>query len=206
MLFKGGGRIFSLVKINFILCSRNDDYCGSPLHRLRMSLQHNLSILDKYSDWKITIVDWGSDDRICGQVGISDPRIEFKYVAKSITQSFKTSFSEVHCLNYAARISQSEFIGRLDQDTMIGERFLSWFFQKNLCDRKYFYFCKRTDLKPGVFHFLGDSTPNAPLEFEPWICAVGIFLVPTYFFCMNPRATTRQTFTLIIWNMNSFFA
>lgn len=191
------------MRINFILCSRNDNYCGRPLDRLQISLRHNLKILDKYKSWKITVVDWGSEIKIEDEIGLKDPRIVHKYVPRSITNKFRTPFSEVHSLNYAARISCADFIGRLDQDTMIGDRFANWFFESpgllqsempkenwfaSLLFKKRikvnphcFYFCKRTDLKPGVVDPCGESSLNAPLDYEPWKCAVGIFLVPTSF-------------------------
>lgn len=157
-------------------------------------LKYHIQVLDKYNGWKITIVDWGSNVKIQDEIGLSDPRVEFQYIDKKVTGIFKTPFSEVHSLNYAARLSQAEFIGRLDQDTMIGKRFLTWFFEKDLCNPKCFYFSKRTDLKPGVLSFQGDSTPNAPLSFEPWKCAVGIFLVPKFFWHQSTGYDERNIY------------
>jgi len=167
-----------MTDINFILCSRNDDYCGNPIERLKVSLAHNIEILKEYNGWQITVVDWASDVKIEDAIGIKHPNLQFLYVPKEITNKIKSKFSEVHALNYAARLSNSKFIGRLDQDTMIGKKFIAWFFNNN-CKEEEFYFCRRSDLNKGVFDIDGESGPNAPLSFDPWVCAVGILLVPT---------------------------
>ena len=39
-------------------------------------------------------------------------------------------FSEVHAMNAAFRRSSGTFFGRIDQDTLIGERFVDWFYRK----------------------------------------------------------------------------
>jgi len=166
------------MKINFIICSKNDGYCGDPMHRLRTSLTHNINILKNYTDWSITIVDWASEEKIEHVIDIRHDNLKFVYIPKEIANTLPTKISEVHALNHAARISNAQFIARIDQDTMIGPNFLKWFFDANQAQEDTHYLCKRADLLDGVLSIDGAYNPNAGLQWDAAGCAIGVLLVP----------------------------
>jgi hypothetical protein len=165
--------------IEFILASKNDEYCGKSIDRLKTSLKHNLKILNKYDNWQITVVDWGSDVKISEALGFSHENLNFIYIDKDITSTIPYKFSEVHALNCAIRLSNSKFIGRLDQDILIGNKFIKWFFNNNI-DDKCFYHCKRTDLYPGVNKINSlEKEINCDIDVPAYEAADGIILVST---------------------------
>lgn len=163
--------------INFIIASKNDNYCGNPLERLKISLLHNLEILKDYDNWTITIVDWASDVKISDALNIVHPKVEFLYINKEIASTVPYKFSEVHAFNCAIRLSSSDFIGRLDQDTMIGPRFVQWYFNNEIPYK--FFHCKRTDLLENVYSIHGEGENNCDIDVPPYDAADGIILVPT---------------------------
>lgn len=160
--------------LNLILCSKNDNYCGKPIERLRASLTENIKVLSKYKNWKIHIVDWGSNIKIEEEIGINHNNLYFHYVSKDITSQIDSPLSEVHALNYAARKCKKGFIGRIDQDTFIGEKFAEWFFTSS--DENEFYFGRRSDLPPNELDI--SKSVNLYEHVPAYDCAVGILLVP----------------------------
>lgn len=163
--------------IEFIIASKNDNYCGDPMDRLRTALIHNIALLDSYKNWKITIIDWASEEKISDVLGIYDDRINFIYVNKSITDLIPYKFSEVHAMNCAIRLSKSAYIGRLDQDIMIGPKFVDWFFNNDIPENTFFH-CKRYDLYEDVKSITGKKIKNCVLSTPSYEAADGIVLVP----------------------------
>lgn len=163
--------------INFIIASKNDNYCGNPLDRLKISLLHNLEILKDYDNWTITIVDWASDIKISDALNIVHPKVEFLYINKEIAGTIPYKFSEVHSLNSAIRLSSSDFIGRLDQDIMIGPKFIEWYFNNEIPYK--FFHCKRKDLYENVNCINGEGVNNCDIDTPSCDAADGIILAPT---------------------------
>jgi hypothetical protein len=159
--------------LNLILCSKNDNYCGKPIKRLELSLNENIKILSKYQNWKIHVVDWGSDVKIGEEINVKHDNLNFYYIPKNITGKINSPFSEVHALNYAARKCNEGFIGRIDQDTFIGEKFAKWFFSHS--DENEFYFGRRSDLPPNELDIT--KSVNLYQHFPAHDCAVGILLM-----------------------------
>ena len=137
-------------RISYLIASRNDHFCGNPMDRLRLVLRR---ILEVGGDFEIVVADWGSDVPIYEGMKPQLPatgKIRFLHISKSVTEGMKTPFSEVHALNAAVRRSRGIFAGRLDQDTLIGDRFAGWVANVLEADDRRAYFSMRRDLKPGV--------------------------------------------------------
>ncbi len=178
-------------KLTLILCSRNDNYAGDSVGRLNISLNHAGDILDQHGclgSSEIIVSDWGSEVPLAETLRLNDPAAEivrFNYIDRTITESLPTVFSEVHALNSAARGSRGEFVGRIDQDILIGHRFVSWFFDGGVSSNKAYFSCRRDMVKNQPL----STFENSPLWLEDerkpnwyrawfWRAAVGMFLIP----------------------------
>src|SRR5207237_7668366 len=140
----------SLPRITYIIASRNDNFCGDPMDRLRRVLRR---VLQSEHDAEVIVADWGSAKPIADVMArriSASRRIRFLHVPPKITRELKTPFSEVHALNLAARNAKGLFIGRLDQDTLIGDRFVSWLNHDLRDEDRRAWFSLRRDLPPGV--------------------------------------------------------
>jgi len=129
------------IKISYVIASRNDSYGGDSLGRLQKTLNHTGYILDRNNCLKqseVIITDWATpknyrplkdvlklNDHIASILKIVEvpALIANKYQLNS-------PFSEVHAMNAAFRRSSGTFFGRIDQDTLIGERFVDWFYRR----------------------------------------------------------------------------
>ena len=127
------------VKISYVIASRNDSYGGDSLGRLQKTLNHTGYILGRkgaLSRSEVLVTDWATPknyrplkESLCLNEDIKSilkiievpPRIANRYQLNS-------PFSEVHALNTAFRKSTGTFFGRIDQDTLIGDRFIDWFY------------------------------------------------------------------------------
>ncbi len=137
-------------RVSYLIASRNDHFCGNPMDRLRLVLRR---ILDVGGDFEVIVADWGSDVPIYEVMKTRLPatgKIRFLHISESVTEGMKTPFSEVHALNAAVRRSRGIFAGRLDQDTLIGDRFAGWVGNVLEEDDRRAYFSMRRDLKPGA--------------------------------------------------------
>lgn len=144
--------------ITFILVTKNDNYSGSSIDRLKISLSHNISLIKQKftsnNDFEILIGDWGSDDKITKEIlGHHDSNLKIYYFPKEITNLFDTSFNEVQSLNFLIRKSSNNFIARLDQDILMGDEFFD-FLKSVTLNENLFYWSVRRDLVEGV------NTPN----------------------------------------------
>ena len=134
--------------VSFILCSKNDDYEKDSLNRLQKSLLHNLSITEEL-DREFIISDWGSHIPLSEVIEVPDKYkniVKWNYIPQSICSKYDSPFVEVLALNSAARLSNKNFIARLDQDIMVGSLFV-----QSLKNEEYtqdsFYFSNRRDFK-----------------------------------------------------------
>jgi hypothetical protein len=125
-------------KISYILVSRNDAYCGDSVARLQTALNHTGEILSKNNvlqDSEVILTDWGSPPEngpLRNALTLTDPIkkiLKIVEVPQDIALKYQkdSPFSEVHAINVGFRRSSGEFFGRIDQDTLIGERYINWF-------------------------------------------------------------------------------
>jgi len=123
--------------LSLILCSRNDEYMGNSRWRLETTLNYvgdRVEALGRADDVEVLVTDWGSDVplRDVVKLGPAAARIvSFVTVPAPLVRERQhdSPFSDALALNVAARRARGRYFGRIDQDTLVGERFLRWFFQ-----------------------------------------------------------------------------
>jgi hypothetical protein len=185
------------IKLSIILCSRNDHYCGDSVGRLESALNHTGEIFAAHnvlSHTEIILTDWGSNVPLNDVLKLNDETrsiLRINYIDPSITKEFPAKFSEVHALNSAARLARGTFIGRIDQDTLIGDLFIKWFFSDAVSSVNA-YFSNRRDMTEtqsiecvkNSIEYIRINGKNVVLnasqvtENDYWKAAVGILLVP----------------------------
>jgi hypothetical protein len=164
-----------------LIASRNDHFCGNPMERLELVLKR---VLEVGSDFEVVVGDWGSEVPIFEVMKGRLPetgRIRFLHISKKVTEGIGTPFSEVHALNAAVRRSRGIFAGRIDQDTLIGDRFSAWVTHVLEKDDGRAYFSMRRDLRRGVTKVQRDSPiwQGVAADWEGYLVgAVGILLAP----------------------------
>jgi hypothetical protein len=122
--------------LSIILCSRNDQFMGNSLWRLETTLNYLAlcaSELGRVDDVEVMVTDWGSNNPLYKDLKLSPlaaRMVSFVIVPQALAKKEQqdSPFSEVHALNAAARRVHGEYIGRIDQDTLVGKRFLCTFF------------------------------------------------------------------------------
>jgi len=173
---------------SFLIASRNDDYEGKPIERLRLSVKHNYEILKRYNiDFEILICDWGSEitKKIQDVLDLEEIDVKCFYVPQEICNKFDTPFSEVHALNLLFRKAEKNFVARLDQDIMLGERFVKWIADTENLD-EVLHWSVRRDMN-NMNHILIDehtmpwdnSWSNGAGSYSSFFGAVGILMYPT---------------------------
>jgi hypothetical protein len=121
--------------LSLILCSRNDSYMGNSLWRLETSI--NLALLNAkdanfLDELEIIVSDWGSEiplsDVLC-LVREGQEKVKFVHTPPAIAKIKQkdSKFPEVIALNAAARRASGEYIGRIDNDTIVGREFFENF-------------------------------------------------------------------------------
>ena len=121
--------------ISLILCSRNDSYMGNSLWRLETSI--NLALLNaKAANFldklEVVVADWGSEvplSDVLNLVPEAKGRVKFVHIPPDVAQVEQkdSKFPEVIALNAAARRASGEYIGRIDNDTIVGREFFENF-------------------------------------------------------------------------------
>lgn len=145
--------------ISFILCSRNDSYMGNPIGRLELALNYlaeNVRLLGREENVEVIVSDWGSEKPLKDVLNLNAAasRItRFLEVPISVVKEVQkdSPFAEVLALNAAVRHASGQYIGRIDQDTLVGKRFLQMFFEwtdgkrKSAVDldRSFLFSCRR---------------------------------------------------------------
>lgn len=123
--------------LSLILCSRNDAYMGNSLWRLQTTLNHvadEVKRLGREKDVEVVVTDWGSEVPLRDVLAISSTAAQmtsFITVPGGLAQELQrdSPFAEVIALNVAAKRARGSYIGRIDQDTLVGEPFLRTFFE-----------------------------------------------------------------------------
>ncbi len=122
--------------LSLILCSRNDQYMGNSLWRLQTTLNYvaqKVHELSREEEVEVLVSDWGSDIPLREVLELSPDAarmISFILIPHEVACDLQkdSPFAEVLALNAAARWAEGEYIGRIDQDTLVGKRFLEYFF------------------------------------------------------------------------------
>jgi len=123
--------------LSLILCSRSDQYMGNSRWRLEQALNYfakNAHELDREEDVEVIVADWGSETplrEVLHLSPIASKIVSFVIVPPEIARELQrdSPFPEVLALNAAARRVKGRYIGRIDQDTLVGKRFLRTFFE-----------------------------------------------------------------------------
>jgi hypothetical protein len=123
--------------LSLILCSRNDQYMGNSTWRLQTTLNYvarNVHELGRESEVEVIVTDWGSEIPLRDALKLSALAariVSFVHVPSDTARRLQkdSPFPEVLALNTAARRANGHYLGRIDQDTLVGKRFLRTFFE-----------------------------------------------------------------------------
>ena len=123
-------------RLTLVLCSRNDDYMGNSRWRLQMALNwlgERVHAIGRASEVEVIVTDWGSDTPLREVLQLTERAarlVSFLEVPSVIARREQrdSPFPEVLALNAAARRARGDYIGRIDQDMLVGEGFLRFFF------------------------------------------------------------------------------
>jgi hypothetical protein len=110
---------------------------GNSCWRLQTALNYvaqQVHELARETDVEILVTDWGSDIPLREVLELSSDAarmVSFIQILPNMALDLQkdSPFSEVVALNAAARRADGEYIGRIDQDTLVGKRFLENFFE-----------------------------------------------------------------------------
>lgn len=108
---------------------------GNSKWRLETSI--NLSIIHAQEvgfldNLEIIVTDWGSEiplSSVLNLVAFAEKTVKFIHVSNSLAKSLQkdSKFPEVIALNAAARKASGQYIGRIDNDTIVGPEFFEKF-------------------------------------------------------------------------------
>jgi hypothetical protein len=134
---QAGARMTEKPSLSLILCSRNDEYMGNSRWRLQTSLNYvaqQASALGREAAIEVLVADWGSEVPLREVLKLAPAAARmtsFIWVPPAIARPLQrdSPFPEVLALNAAARRANGDYIGRIDQDTLVGKRFLDSFFE-----------------------------------------------------------------------------
>ena len=121
--------------LSLVLCARNDEYMGNSRWRLETTLNYicaQVARLGRPDAVEIVVADWGSDLPLRDALAL-DPLaariVSFVTVPPEVARRAQqdSPFAEVIAINVAARRARGEYIGRIDQDTLVGRHFLRQF-------------------------------------------------------------------------------
>lgn len=122
-------------KGSFVLVSRDDSYCGDSVGRLNNTINflgESLFLKNKLNTSECIIVEWGTTS-LREKINPNDKIkkiLKIVEVPEGIAKKYQkdSPFSEVHAMNVGFKKSSAEFFIRIDQDTLVGDRFIEWFF------------------------------------------------------------------------------
>jgi hypothetical protein len=110
---------------------------GNSRWRLQTTLNYVAQMvheLDREKDVEVLVADWGSDIPLREVLELTPTAariVSFILIPQEIARNLQkdSPFPEVLALNAAARRAGGEYIGRIDQDMLVGRRFLKYFFE-----------------------------------------------------------------------------
>jgi GT2 family glycosyltransferase len=178
---------------------------GDPMWRLATAINYvaqHIESLQKQQQVEIVVADWGSEIPIADVIQLTEQACaitRFIQVPADLAMNLQqdSAFGEVFALNAAARRSKGQYIGRIDQDTLVTKDFLVCFFdaldgKRNdgfdlsntymFAARKQlsFSFVSKQpsiqDLELSIAH-MATFTFNEELTFCHWASPVGILLM-----------------------------
>ena len=122
--------------LSIILCARNDRYQGNSTWRLQTALNYlgqSVHQLGREEDVEVIVSDWGSETPLRNALKLTQEAariVSFILIPPDIArvEQKDSPFPEVLSLNVAARRASGEYIGRIDQDILVGRHFLKYFF------------------------------------------------------------------------------
>ena len=140
--------------LSLILCSRNDSYMGNSRWRLETTLNYTadrVRALGLERDVEVIVCDWGSETPLADVVALGPAAadiVSFLHVPPSTARQLQqdSPFPEVMALNAAARRARGQYIGRIDQDTLTGTRFLRWMRDAAARGQKTLFFANRRSI------------------------------------------------------------
>lgn len=126
----------AVTRLSLVLCSRNDQWQGNSLWRLETTLNYIAAQafeIGRLNEVEIIVADWGSAATLREAAKLSSEAariVRYLNIPPSLAKEKQrdSPFAEVFAINSAVRRSRGEYIGRIDQDTLVGGRFLRWFF------------------------------------------------------------------------------
>jgi hypothetical protein len=110
---------------------------GNSLWRLQTTLNYvaeEVSALGRMDDVEVVVTDWGSERPLREVLQLTPAAtriVSFLLVPPDLARQLQkdSPFPEVLALNAAARRVSGHYIGRIDQDTLVGRLFLETFFE-----------------------------------------------------------------------------
>ena len=128
-------------RISYVLVSRNDNYNGDSVGRCVNTVNHACEIIAKNNvvdQSEVVLVDWCSKKEPLKDAIHTRLVPEAKGLLKIVTvppdiankHQGDSPFSEVHAMNVGFRKMDGKHFARIDQDTLIGQRFMDWFYHE----------------------------------------------------------------------------
>lgn len=161
--------------LSLIICSRNDNYMGNPMWRLATTvnyLSEKIFAEGREKEIEIIVADWGSKVPISEVLKLSPTSAQLTYfihIPETLAQQLQhdSPFAEVYALNAAARASNGQYIGRIDQDTLVTANFIRKFF-KAFEGKEDFGF----DLKHSYLFAARKQLPYSYIKTEPGLVSI----------------------------------
>jgi hypothetical protein len=109
---------------------------GNSIWRLETTLNHlgqTVHELGRGKHVEVLVADWASErplEEVLRLSAATASITKFLVIPSGVAQEVQgdSEFPEVLALNAAARRAQGEYVGRIDQDTLVGRRFVEMFF------------------------------------------------------------------------------
>ncbi len=123
--------------------------------------------LKREREVEIVVADWGSQVPIAEVILLTEKAVSltrFVHVKPSLAEEKQkdSPFGEVYALNVAARHSEGQYIGRIDQDTLVTKEFLISFFDAHEGKKDYGF-----DLKKSYMFAARKQLPYSFVKKEP---------------------------------------
>ncbi len=165
--------------LSLVICSRNDDHGGKSLWRLETTLNFLADEAEASmgtQTLEVIVCDWGSEQPLSGAMRLSRGAARITRflevpVELAVEKQGNSPFCEVIANNAAIRRASGSYVGRIDQDTLVGRSFLRGF-------EKYTGNESEASVSPDrSFMFIGRrSIPLAFTRRTPQLAEVGRFV------------------------------
>jgi hypothetical protein len=149
--------------ISFVIATRNDNWCGDSLGRLRQTMRSIGTAFSNRPGIEIVLVDWGSADPLLSHITVDDHSpcsLLSAHVPQELTRAYEVEFCETVALNLGIRMATAPLVCRLDQDTMIGWQAAQILYSQARRKLTYSLFSGRRDMSEGTVGI----DPTAPIN------------------------------------------